>query len=100
MGQVEVVNTRLHAIVEGRVQGVGFRYFVQENALSLGISGWVRNRWDRTVEVVAEGDKQRLDKLLAAIQRGPRASQVSAVKTKWSTSTGEFRDFQIRMTSN
>jgi acylphosphatase len=45
----------LHAIVEGRVQGVGFRYFVLEVAELLGIYGWVRNRWDDTVEVLAEG---------------------------------------------
>ena len=66
--------TRLHAVVEGTVQGVGFRNFVQENAYRLNLTGWVRNRWDGTVEVTAEGDRQDLEKLLQALRRGPRAS--------------------------
>jgi acylphosphatase len=90
---------RLHAIVEGRVQGVGFRYFVQEQAVALNLAGWVRNRWDGTVEVIAEGDKLTLDKFLSALQRGPRASYVSNVRTDWQPGAGEFSSFQIRMTS-
>jgi acylphosphatase len=90
---------RLHAIVEGRVQGVGFRYFVQEQAASLDLVGWVRNRWDGTVEVTAEGDQLTLSKFLAALQRGPRASSVSNVRTDWQPGVGEFSDFQIHMTS-
>lgn len=46
---------RLYAVVEGRVQGVGFRYFTQERAVLLGLNGWVRNRWNGTVELIAEG---------------------------------------------
>jgi acylphosphatase len=99
MNHKEEENTRLHAIIDGRVQGVGFRFFVEENAQSLGLSGWVRNRWDGTVEVVAEGDRQTLEKLLKALHRGPRASQVTSAKPEWSPATGEFAGFQIRMTS-
>ena len=90
---------RLHATVKGYVQGVGFRYYVQETAASLGLSGWVRNRWDGTVEVVAEGERQSLEKLLGALRRGPRASTVSGVDFAWQPATGEFHHFQVRMTS-
>ncbi len=89
---------RLHAIVEGNVQGVGFRYFVQDWAVSLGVKGWVRNRWEGSVEVVAEGDRPALDKLLAALQRGPRAAYVSSVQEEWQPASGEFPDFRVRVT--
>ena len=99
MGQKENENTRLHAIIEGRVQGVGFRYFVEQNAVALGLAGWVRNRWDGTVELTAEGDHQALEKLMAALFRGPRASLVTNIKPQWSSATGEFAGFRVRMTS-
>ena len=89
---------RLHAIVEGRVQGVGFRYFTQERAVFLGLTGWVRNRWNGTVELVAEGPKADLETLLRAIQRGPRAGTTQNVKVDWLETAGEFRSFQIRRT--
>jgi acylphosphatase len=89
---------RLHAVVEGRVQGVGFRYFVQERAVALGLAGWVRNRWDGCVEVLAEGNQGQAEKLLSELRRGPRASLVANVKPTWAPGTGEFRGFQVRMT--
>ncbi len=89
---------RMHARVEGRVQGVGFRYFVLDNAQPLGITGWVRNRWDGTVEVLAEGTKDDLEILLTAIHRGPRRHTTSNVNPEWLEATGEFTSFQIRRT--
>ena len=77
-------NERLHAIIRGRVQGVGFRYFVQENAIRLGLSGWVRNRWDGSVEVLAEGKRKDLEVFLGSLRRGPRSSNVTSVVPKWS----------------
>lgn len=94
-GTGEAREVRLHAVVEGRVQGVGFRYFVLEKAQLLGVTGWVRNRWDDTVEVTAEGERQTLEKLLAHLQRGPRSSMVTTVKTAWQEATGEFMRFGI-----
>ena len=91
--------SRLHAFVEGRVQGVGFRYFVQERASVLDLTGWVRNRWDETVEVLAEGERNKLEKLLAALHRGPPSAYVSNVKTDWQTPTGEFSSFSVRSTA-
>jgi acylphosphatase len=89
---------RLHATVEGRVQGVGFRYFTQERAVFLGVTGWVRNRWNGTVELVAEGPKSDLEILLKAVQRGPRAGTTRNVKFDWMEGTEEFLTFQIRRT--
>jgi acylphosphatase len=89
---------RLHAIVKGRVQGVGFRAFVVETGLVLGATGWARNHWDGSVEVVAEGDQKTLEDLLAALRRGPRISRVSQVEQDWGTATGEFSTFHVKST--
>jgi acylphosphatase len=89
---------RLHAVVEGRVQGVGFRYFVIETAQRLGLMGWVRNRWDDTVEVTAEGDRSALDQLVAELHHGPRAALVTRVEVTWQTANGEFTRFSVLST--
>jgi acylphosphatase len=87
---------RLHAVVEGYVQGVGFRAFVIEQARKIGVTGWVRNRWDTSVEVCAEGERSALERLLAALQRGPSAAYVREVHVDWQTASGEFKDFRVR----
>ena len=69
----------VHLAVEGRVQGVGFRWFVRVHARRLGLSGWVANRPDGTVEIAAEGDEQKLADLRSKIARGPDGAQVSDV---------------------
>jgi acylphosphatase len=89
---------RLHAVVEGRVQGVGFRAFTQRNAVLLGLTGWVRNRWDGTVEVVAEGPRPDLERFLRAIQHGPHVGTSREVKCDWQVATAEFSSFSIKMT--
>lgn len=89
---------RLHVLVDGRVQGVGFRYFVEETALALGLSGWVRNCWNGAVEVLAEGERPALEKLLSALQRGPRAAFVTDVSPQWLPATGEYSSFRVRPT--
>ena len=90
---------RMHAIVSGRVQGVFFRQSTVDQARRLGVTGWVRNRWDGTVEVVAEGQKPDLEKLLTSLNRGPHAYTTSSVRSEWLSTTGEFTRFQVRMTS-
>ena len=70
----------LEAIVHGRVQGVGFRWFVRERAAQLALGGWVRNRWDGAVEVSAEGDAANLDRLLEALGSGPSGAQVERLE--------------------
>jgi acylphosphatase len=99
MSEDENPLSRLQALVEGRVQGVGFRYFVEERAISLGLTGWVRNRWDGGLEVLVEGDRCSLEQLLADLHRGPRSAHVTTVRTEWLPATGEFTRFQVRMTA-
>jgi acylphosphatase len=90
--------TRLHAVVEGHVQGVGFRYFVLNRAQQLYLTGWVRNTFNGDVEVVAEGDRQSIDELLESLQQGPRSGFVSRVRENWEPATGEFHKFDVKMT--
>ena len=87
---------RLQAIVHGRVQGVNFRYYTQQRARDLRLTGYVRNLWDRTVEVVAEGQHSDLEELLAFLHVGPRAAFVTQVDTHWSAPTGDFNRFEVR----
>ena len=89
---------RLHAIIEGHVQGVSFRYFVQELANMHNLTGWVRNRWDGSVEVTAEGDRGTLKLLLAALYRGPQTAVVTGLNPEWSEATGEFSHFNVKGT--
>ena len=94
----ETNQVRLQATIQGRVQGVGFRYFVQESANRLGLTGWVRNRWNGEVEVMAEGTREALGNLLNALHRGPRSAMVSKVSAEWGEAQGEFTYFSVRQT--
>lgn len=86
----------LKATVYGRVQGVFFRAYVSESAEELGLSGYVRNRPDGGVGVVAEGEKERLEKLLDYLRKGPPAARVNKVETNWSEYTGLYSGFKVR----
>ncbi len=87
----------LHAIVRGRVQAVGFRYFVIDEARALGLTGWARNGDDgRTVEVVAEGPEDGLRRLEAALREGPRFALVETVDSSWSDTLEGHEGFKIR----
>jgi acylphosphatase len=88
---------RLEAVVRGVVQGVGFRSFVEQEARSLELSGYVRNRGDGSVEVVAEGPKGLLEDLLAALKRGHLGAHVSGVDARWAEPLEEFPRFEIRV---
>lgn len=70
----------LYVAVRGRVQGVGFRWFVRERARALGLRGWVRNRQDGSVEVLAEGDDSALHQLRIMLRDGPSGARVSDVE--------------------
>jgi acylphosphatase len=87
---------RLHAFIDGTVQGVGFRAFVQEQALALGVTGWVRNTYNGEVEVLAEGPRAALDALMDKLRTGPRMAFVTEVRKTWETSTGEYFTFNVR----
>jgi acylphosphatase len=85
----------LSAIVHGRVQGVFFRDFTRRQALGLGLTGYVRNLADGTVEAVAEGPQQALEKLLEQLRIGPSGAQVDRVDFRWGEQSGEFDRFEV-----
>lgn len=87
---------RAHVIIEGRVQGVFFRQNTLERARGLRLTGWVRNRYDGTVEVVAEGKEEAVRRLVAWCHKGPRSAMVTDVKVNWEPYQGEFDRFEIR----
>jgi acylphosphatase len=86
---------RVRVLISGRVQGVAYRYFAEKYALTYGVTGWVRNLFDGRVEVLAEGDRERLDLFLARLKEGPRMARVEGFEVDWQGFTGEFPDFRI-----
>ncbi len=89
-------HVRLHAVVYGLVQGVGFRAHTQREAIQQALTGWVMNRWDGAVEVVAEGPRDVLERFEQVLHRGPRAAVVDRVETVYEAATGEFSRFSVR----
>jgi acylphosphatase len=86
---------RLHLIVQGHVQGVGFRYFVAEQARNLALNGWVRNTFKGEVEIMAEGDRQQLEIFLESVREGPQLSMVTHIRIEWLDAQGKFEHFSI-----
>jgi len=90
---------QLHAVVQGRVQGVGFRVFVYEHANALDLTGWVRNLGDGSVEVLAEGTPARLASLLERLRKGPRGALVTHISDEWDNAKGEYSSFEVEPTA-
>lgn len=82
-------------VVRGRVQGVYFRASSQREARRLGLSGWVKNKPDGNVELLAEGEEEGLKDLIAWSNRGPSAARVERVEVRWRSFTGDYPDFRI-----
>lgn len=87
---------RLHVVVSGIVQGVLFRATTRQWATALGLKGFVRNLPDGKVEVVAEGNEETLEKLLAKLNEGPPAAEVENIEVSWEKPKNEFSSFEIR----
>jgi acylphosphatase len=87
---------RLEATARGRVQGVGFRYFVLRRGMELRLTGWVANESDGSVRCVAEGPRTDLEALLDTMERGPAGALVERVQATWGQPTGTLRSFGIR----
>jgi acylphosphatase len=87
---------RAHIWVKGRVQGVGFRAHVEYIARQIGgLTGWVRNVGYETVEAIAEGKRENVDRLIEAMKQGPRASRVDETRVEWEEPTGQFDRFGV-----
>ncbi|HAZ09869.1 MAG: hypothetical protein A2047_01675 [Omnitrophica bacterium GWA2_41_15] len=86
---------RAHILYSGQVQGVGFRYTAQDIAMSLGLTGWVKNLEDGRVEIVAEGKEKDLNEFLDKISKGQLGRYIKNVELSWEKSAGEFDSFEI-----
>jgi len=91
-----VGNQRIEAVVQGRVQGVAFRHHTQVEANRLKLTGWVANRPDGTVRVVAEGPEPALRRFATWLEAGPPAAWVENADIRWMMAANEFHGFEIR----
>ena len=87
---------RLEAVVRGRVQGVGFRYFVLREANRLALDGWVANDADGSVRLIAEGDRVDLDRLAERVSVGPAGATIADLEVRWSAAQGGWSGFSVR----
>lgn len=92
---MENSKVRIDITVQGRVQGVAFRWYTQKKALSLGLTGWVRNQPDGSVRIVAEGPRPDLETFCDWAARGPDRARVTRQDKAWSQAMGKFEDFLI-----
>lgn len=88
--------SRIHAFISGRVQGVSFRSSTRRVAKNLGVRGWVRNLSDGRVEVIAEGEKDKLKKLIEFLHKGPLLAKVNEVELEKENYKDEFNDFVVK----
>ena len=86
---------RVHLIISGDVQGVGFRAWAKWQAKKLGLVGWVKNREDESVELVAEGTKGKLEELIIRCRRGPEIALVKNIDSTWSDGIDELVGFEV-----
>lgn len=87
---------RVHIIVRGLVQGVGFRYFVARCAARFNLSGFVKNLYNGDVEITAEGDRGSVEMLIKEVKVGPRSAHVSDCLVEWTDPEHSFKGFDIR----
>jgi len=86
---------RVHLIISGDVVGVGYRTWAKRHARDLGIGGWVKNREDRTVELIVEGEMEALVTFIASCKKGPDVAWVKDVTVTWQDAIGEYVDFEV-----
>jgi acylphosphatase len=91
---------RVRVFAGGRVQGVAYRFFAEQHAARLGITGWARNLADGRVEVLAEGPADEIRTFLERLKEGPSLAHVDSFEVRREPATGEFRDFRIAFPSN
>jgi len=96
MVMAERMNARVHLLISGEVQGVFFRAGTRKFAGDLGVTGWVRNLSSGMIEVVAEGRKPLLDRLVEYCKQGPDGAHVDEMEIEWSKPTGKFTDFNVK----
>jgi acylphosphatase len=90
------MKTRVHVTLHGRVQGVGFRFNTKIKGILNGLKGWVKNNSDGTVEIIADGKKENIKKLISWCNKGPFMSRVDDIEVEWLKYQEEFKTFSIR----
>ena len=93
---LRLVIPRVHVVVRGRVQGVGFRWYVVRQARARDVAGWVRNRNDGAVEAEAEGGRPALEAFVEDLRQGPSRAEVTALEAHWTEGPPRHREFVIR----
>jgi len=86
---------QVHLFIRGRVQGVFFRAAIQREARRLGLTGWVKNRADGSVEILAEGEEDEIKELIGWSHKGPGPARVEGVDVRWRGFSGQHPDFRI-----
>jgi acylphosphatase len=86
----------VHIIVQGMVQGVGFRYFVYRLAMKLNLSGYARNLYSGDVEIEAEGDRSLIEEFIKEVKVGPRSAAVTDLKIEWREFQNRHKGFEVR----
>jgi acylphosphatase len=89
------LKARAHVYVSGRVQGVFFRAWTEDEAVKRGLTGWVRNLADGRVEAVFEGEREDVEDMVKACWRGPPGARVVDVEVRWEPYKGEFQGFRV-----
>lgn len=93
-----MARTGAEILVEGEVQGVGYRYFAQRKAQALGLPGYATNLRDGRVKVRVEGNQETIEEYIRQLEKGPPLARVGRLSTMWCLYTGKFRTFEIRFT--
>ena len=86
---------RVHIFYSGRVQGVGFRFVSERSAVELGVVGWIKNLGDGRVELICEGEEEKLNKLISRIEEY-FSDYIRNADVSWQEATGEFKDFSVK----
>ncbi len=90
------MKSRAHLIIDGRVQGVAYRWFATDVAYSLGLTGWVKNLYDGRVEAVFQGERADIEKAIVKCHQGPPFARVTTIDVTWEDHLEDFKDFRVR----
>jgi acylphosphatase len=91
-----IMKLRAHLVVSGLVQGVGLRYFILNRAVTLGLTGFVRNQYSGEVEIEVQGDRSLIEEFMKEVKIGPRAAHVTDIKIEWLKYIESYSHFEVR----
>ena len=87
---------QVHLLISGFVQGIGYRSWVRSRARSLGLTGWINNLENGSVETVFQGEEEKIKEMIKLCKEGPPMAEVENIEIQWDQINGEFKDFQVR----